>query len=486
MIVRRRRVALVLAIVVGALALASCHRRELGGTLERVRSSGEITWGADLQGGEPYLWLDDSGKLVGFEVEIMDAVARRLGARARMKHYNWVNLVPLLRRGDFDVVCNGLEAVPARNAGILISRPYFVYAETLAVRTGAPYRTLADLRGKRVATLDQTYALELLRGAGVEVALYEDNQVIYDDLALGRVEAVLLDNVIADRYGCDHAGVTCLPDDVARGAYVIGIRRQDPELKAAIDGALDAMVADGELERIVRKAGLWDHRQTEPPPAIADGPPPPPRTFGAVQLRRFAAAALVTLGLSIGAFALAVPIGMLLAIGRVYGGRVVGALARVYIELFRGTPVLLQLYVIYFGLGPYYAIGPVTAAVLTLGLNYGAYEAEVYRGAILGIPRGQAEAARARAVAVPEPPPRDRAAGAAARAAADDQRLRVAAEGQLARRRDRGDRADQADDDLRRRAAGLAGAGARVRGDVPRAQRPAVGAGPSTREEARA
>jgi len=397
---RRRRLGLVLAIVLGslvlgALMLASCHRRELGGTLERVRASGELTWGADLQGGEPYLWLDDSGRLVGFEVEIMDAVARRLGAKARMKHYNWVNLVPLLRRGDFDVVCNGLEAVPARNAGVLISKPYFVYAETLAVRTGAPYRTLADLRGKRVATLDQTYALELLRGAGVEVALYEDNQVIYDDLALGRVEAVLLDNVIADRYGCDHDGVTCLPDDVARGAYVIGIRRQDPELKAVIDGALDAMVADGELERIVRKAGLWDHRQTEAPPVIADGPARPRRTFGAVQLRRFASAAVVTLGLSVGAFLLAVPIGMLLAIGRIYGGRVVGAAARVYIELFRGTPVLLQLYVIYFGLGPYYAIGPVTAAVLTLGLNYGAYEAEVYRGAILGLPRGQAEAARA-------------------------------------------------------------------------------------------
>jgi ABC-type polar amino acid transport system ATPase subunit len=69
--------------------------------------------------------------------------------------------------------------------------------------------------------------------------------------------------------------------------------------------------------------------------------------------------------------------------------------ARVYIELFRGTPVLLQLYVIYFGLGPYYALGPVTAAIVTLGLNYAAYEAEVYRGALLAIPRGQAEAAKA-------------------------------------------------------------------------------------------
>lgn len=390
-----RRLLTWLALVALAVTVGSCHRRELGGTLAKIHARGEITWGADLQGGEPYLWLDDSGTLVGFEVDVMAAVARRLGVKPRMTHYNWVNLVPLLKRGDFDVVCNGLEATPDRAASILLSRPYFVYAETLAVRAGAPYRTLADLKGKKVATLDQTYALDLLKQAGFEPALYDDNQVIYDDLALGRVDAVLLDNVIADRYGCTHAGVTCLPEDVARGAYVIGIRKQDPELKAAIDDALAGMQRDGELEQILRKARLWDHRQTEPVPDTAGGPPPPRRHFGMVQLRRFVGASLVTLGLSIAAFALAVPLGLLLAIARVYGGRWLGGLARVYIELWRGTPVLLQLYLIYFGLGPYYAIGPVTAAVLTLGLNYGAYEAEVYRGAILAIPRGQAEAAKA-------------------------------------------------------------------------------------------
>jgi polar amino acid transport system substrate-binding protein len=90
-----------------------------------------------------------------------------------------------------------------------------------------------------------------------------------------------------------------------------------------------------------------------------------------------------------------VPLGLLLAIARVYGGAISGGLARVYIELFRGTPVLLQLYVLYFGLGPYYSLGPIEAAVIGLGLNYAAYEAEVYRGALLAIPRGQTEAAKA-------------------------------------------------------------------------------------------
>jgi polar amino acid transport system substrate-binding protein len=153
------------------------------------------------------------------------------------------------------------------------------------------------------------------------------------------------------------------------------------------------MRADGELQRILEKDKLWDTRQTEAPPAVADVTFV--RKLDSAMVWQFVWAALVTLKLSVLAFLLAVPIGVVLAVARVYGGPVSGTLARIYIELFRGTPVLLQLFVLYYGLAPYYSLAPVTAAVLGLGLNYGAYEAEVYRGALLAIPRGQTEAAKA-------------------------------------------------------------------------------------------
>jgi polar amino acid transport system substrate-binding protein len=367
-----------------------------GGALARIRQRGEITWGADLQGGEPYLFEDpaDPKRIVGFEVEIMDAIARRLGVQHRVVQYNWSNLIPSLERGDFDIAMNGIEATAERSARVLLSRPYFIYAETLAVRRGSRYRSLDDLRGKRVATLNQTVAYDLLRARPVELVLYEGSQEPYLDLARGRVEAVLLDNIIADRYGCPMAGIECLPGDVARGTYVIAVRKSDPELAAALDRALAEVSAAGELERILRKWKLWDARQTEPPPPLPAAAAAP-RTLGAGQVRLFFEAALVTLGISIGAFLIAVPLALVLATCRVYGGRVPGALARLYIEVFRGTPVLLQLFVLYYGLAPYWSMGPLTAAIAGLGLNYAAYEAEVYRGALTGIPRGQSEAARA-------------------------------------------------------------------------------------------
>jgi polar amino acid transport system substrate-binding protein len=153
------------------------------------------------------------------------------------------------------------------------------------------------------------------------------------------------------------------------------------------------MRADGELERILRKARLWDTRQTDAAPS--EGHINLARTIDGELVLQFLAAAWVTLELSVLAFLLAVPIGVALAIARVYGAAPIAGAARLYIELFRGTPVLLQLFVLYYGLAGVVNLGPIEAAVLGLGLNYGAYEAEVYRGALLAIPRGQSEASRA-------------------------------------------------------------------------------------------
>lgn len=386
--------ALVIAMLVGCGSDAAEH----GGTLAAIRQRGEITWGADVQGGEPYVYEDPShpDRVIGFEVDIMDAIARRLGVRARMIQYSWSNLVPSLERGDFDVITNGLEATAERRHRILLSDPYFVYAETLTVRTDSAVRSVFDLAGLRVGTLNQTYAYDILRMLYGEASkVYEGNEEPYKDLELGRTDAVLLDNIIADRYGCtaQHPTLKCLPYDVARGSYVIGVRKADPELKQAIDAALAAMRADGELERILRKANLWDARQVEAPPS--EGQAIRSRSLDGEMLLQFLAASWVTLKLTVLAFLLAVPFGVVLAVVRVYGSPLASGAARLYIELFRGTPVLLQLFVLYYGVASVVSLGPVEAAVLGLGLNYGAYEAEVYRGALLAIPRGQSEASRA-------------------------------------------------------------------------------------------
>lgn len=389
--------ALVLA---AATTLPSSAGGSADDTLDLVKRRGELTVGADVQGGEPYVFEDpkDPTRLVGFEVDIADVLGRRLGAKARFVQADWSNLVPALERGDFDVAMNGIEDTPARRSRILVSEPYFVFGETLAVRRGSPARSLDALRGQSIGTLNQSYAYDLLRARGFDPALYEGVSEPYTDLALGRTGGVLLDHIIASRYGCQKAQIECLPGDVARGTYVIGIRKSDARLKSAIDDALSAMIRNGELHSILDKWSLWDDRQNElghaTTPTVS-APPEAPRRLGAAEIRLFLEGAAVTIGLSIAAFALALPVGLGLALARLERRGPLRWAASAYIELFRGTPLLLQLYVLYFALAPVVKLGAVTAAVLGLAMNYAAYEAEIHRGALLAIPKGQSEAARA-------------------------------------------------------------------------------------------
>jgi len=364
-------------------------------TLADVRRRGELRWGGDVQGGEPYAFEDPANPshVIGFEVDIVDALARRLGVNARFTHCTWSNLVPSLERGDFDMIANGLEDTPVRRDTLRLSRPYFVYAETLAVRRGSPYRSLDALAGKRVGTLNQTFAHDLLRSRPVETVLYEGGAEPYLDLAAGRVDAVLLDNLVADRFGCTNPAIECLPGDVARGAYVVGLRRGDDALQAALDRALDDMKADGELQRILEKWHLWDQRQGEPIPLATAAAAKSPHVDRA-QLVLFCKGAWVTLYLSAVSFLLATLLGVVLAVIRMRG-RIGSYFATAYVELLRGTPLLLQLYLIYYGLAPIWKFDAMSAAILGLGLNYAAYESEVYRAALSSLSKGQSEASHA-------------------------------------------------------------------------------------------
>lgn len=384
--------------------------------LDVVKARGELRWGGDLQGGEPYVFEDEKtpDKIQGFEVEIADALARELGVRPRFMQNDWSNLVPALERGDFDVILNGLEETPERAERLRLSTPYYTYGETLAVRKGARYRSLADLAGKRVGTLNQTVAHDLLKASSAEAVLYEGQQEPYMDLAKGRTEAVLLDHVIADRYGCVLPELACLPTDIARGHYVLGIGKNAPALHRAVDTALAKLRASGELKAILTRWKLWDARQVDEaraasatasaaapasPPAPTSGAKtnataPATRHFAKGHMVLFLESALVTLLVSLLSFALASPLGIALATARLYGSKPLQWFAAAYVELFRGTPLLLQLYVLYFGLADVIRLDPFTAAMLGLALNYAAYEAEVYRGALSSVPIGQTEAAR--------------------------------------------------------------------------------------------
>ena len=369
-----------------------------------------LRWGGDAEGGAPFVEADpsDPTKLVGFDVEIAELIARQLGRTPQFLQVQFASLDQSARRGDFDIGLSGIEDIPARRQTLAASIPYYEFREVMTVRAADRnrFRTLDDLRGRRVATLGGTMAYDLLLAAerthGLTTVSYDDDVHPYSDLLLGRVDAVVLDNVLADRSMRRNTGLVTHPDALATGHYIIITAPENTQLRDRIDAILRTAMKDGTLERIFRKWNCWNDDQPGLYARMLSSTIGTPGTFGTpgtttepcTYLPSLLRSAGVTIVLSCAAMALAIALGMLIAIGRVYGDPVSRLVLTIYVEVMRGTPVLLQLFVIYYGLASVVRLPAFIAALLGLGLNYAAYESEIYRSALESVPRGQLEAAR--------------------------------------------------------------------------------------------
>jgi len=382
-------------------------------------------WAGDAEGGAPFVEADPShpDAVVGFDVEVAGLLARGLGRTPQFVQITFSSIDQSIGRGDADIGLSGVEDTLTRRAGFSLTIPYYQFREVLSVRSAdtARFRTLADLRGHRVGTLSGTIAYDILLRAervhGIEPVSYEDDVHPYSDLVLGRVDAVLLDHVLAERRLRSLGGFTIQPEAVAVGHYVGSLAPAEARLRDACNDLLRAAMRDGTLERIFRKWGVWNDDQATlyarllagesvAPVTILDGAPG--MTLDAVAsvaamsrseataryLPPLLRASTITLALSCLSMALAVAIGIAIATGRVYGGRSLRGALVAYVELMRGTPILLQLFVLYYGIAEAVRLPAFAAALAGLALNYAAYESEIYRAALEAISPGQLEAAR--------------------------------------------------------------------------------------------
>ena len=229
-------------LVVCCVLIAGCGADRSSGALDRIAARGELTWGADEQGGEPYVFEDASrgGALVGFEVDLAETLARALGVRARFVQNDWTTLIPSLERGTFDIALNGIEVTPALAARVAFSRPYYRFTERLVARRGdTRVRDLASIAKLRVGTLAGSLSWQLAREAGADAVPYEGVDEPFVDLAHERIDAVLLDDIIVARYATRYPSLVVVAD-LAEGSYAIAMRPQDADLRRAIDRALAA------------------------------------------------------------------------------------------------------------------------------------------------------------------------------------------------------------------------------------------------------
>ncbi len=384
-------------------------------TLSVIKARGYFIWGGDQEGGGPFMWPDEAAPrgLAGVEAELAELVAEELSRATgtpivpRFFQGQWDTLPSILNTGRIDLVMNGFEWTPDRVAVADSTIPYYVYELQLIVPEGSPITSWDQLHGaprKQIGVLGgssaETYIRAHFTASEVQPVLYDGNVNAMSDTAAGKLDATVQDLPIATFYHKDFPRLRFVDKPVEPGRYVMLVRKGDDGLREALDAAIISLRNRGALRLLYERYDMWNAAQENP--TLLQLPKLETASSDASRFKAFfdkhgtllLMAAGTTVLLSVTAMPLAIVIGILLAVTRLYGPRILAVPATIYVEVIRGTPLMLQLFVIFFLLPSVGVnISAFPAAILGLAINYSAYEAEIYRAGLQAVPVGQMEAA---------------------------------------------------------------------------------------------
>ena len=373
----------------------------------------------------PYGYKNDDGEYVGFDLDLAQEVCDRNGWILKKQPIEWNSKDMELNSGSISCIWNGFT-MNGREDAYTWTTPYVDNSQVVVVRKDSGITQLSDLSGKVVAVQADSSALAALTGEDASeenLALaetFKDLQQVGDynsafmNLESGAVNAICMDIGVAN-YEIASRGdkFVMLEDRLSSEEYGIGFKLGNTELRDKVQATLLDMLADGTFEEIAEKWGLEESICLSPDDQVQDGNVAATATdststgkkntsfwdkFCSItkQLAEGLLASLVIFFLTL---LFSLPLGLLVAAGRMCKIAPIRWLVKFYISIARGTPLMLQLLVVFYG--PYYLFGATLttsyrfqAVIIGFALNYAAYFAEIYRSGIQAVPQGQHEAAK--------------------------------------------------------------------------------------------
>jgi His/Glu/Gln/Arg/opine family amino acid ABC transporter permease subunit len=360
--------------------------------LERIRATGRIRVGIDAT--YPPFGIAEGGEFSGFDVDIARAIARELGVEAALVNASFDGVFPALQNGSFDVVISAVTITPERSATLLFSDPYITAGQQIAVRDDSAISGSDDLAGRTVGVqINTTAQFTMETRPGVIIAKYNTIDLALLDLQNGRVDAVASDGPVL-RYMIRRSfpALKTVGGEYTDENFGIVLARTSDDLRRAINAALWRLQDSGEYGNIYAK---WFGASADSGVAQVSS-----RAFDTTIIARtwsfFVRGVWMTAVMAVSSLVLGLPFGLCLALARVQGKPLLSTPAAIYVEVMRGTPLLVQILFVYFVLPSVGVNLPAyTSGILALTLNASAYISEVIRAGILSIDAGQMEAARA-------------------------------------------------------------------------------------------
>ena len=339
----------------------------------------------------PFEFRQD-GELTGIDMDILQQIADDQGFKVEVRSLGFSAALAALSSNQVDGVIAGMSITDERKEIYDFSEPYFESGVQMAVaKNKDDVKTYEDLKGKTVVAKTgsegETYAKSIAKKYGFTVKSLDQSATMYESVKSGSAVAVFDDYPVL-AYGIAQGnGLKTVTDKVPGGSYGFAVNKgENTALLAAFNDGLAELKANGEYQKILDKY-------------LSDPSASTPDNFFDLVAKSFPAlmsGLWHTLLVTAISFAIAMVLGLFFGFLKLSGNIVLRGIASTFVNIFRGTPLLLWAFMFYFGLPQLtgWEVSVWTAGVLTLSLNAGAYVAEIVRGGIQSVDPGQLEASR--------------------------------------------------------------------------------------------
>ncbi|WP_226002885.1 ABC transporter substrate-binding protein/permease [Paenibacillus sp. BJ-4] len=385
-----RFTALVMTAVI--LLLAGLPMLTAYGTEAKPQQKLVLGMSADFPPYEFHKVINGKDTIVGFDVDIAKEIAKDLGAELVIEDMSFDSLLPALQSGRVDLVLSGMTPTDERRKSIDFSDVYYHSKQVIMVRPEDKdkYQTMAALKGEKLGAQKGSIQEEIAQKVpNATVTSLDKISDLVLQLRTQRINAVVIEDTVAKGYTLD--GTVTLAKAVPgdEGAETaVGIRKGNTELLASVNKTLARLKADGSIDKFSTEASVLSADRQVSSNNIFD-------IFW--KYRSFYVTGIgYTLLLSALGVLFGFIIGLMISLLRMSGVRIIEWLGTTYVEVLRGTPMLVQLMIIHYGVALTLGVNftPLQSGILTLSLNSSAYLAEIFRAGIQGVDRGQMEAAR--------------------------------------------------------------------------------------------
>ncbi len=351
----------------------------------------------------PFSFYDKDGELCGFDVDVSKAVANDLNRRLEIITTEWDGILAGLLAGKFDAIIGSMAITQERSKKVTFSLPYYESGAQVFIHRNNVNRItgIKDLEGKKVGVvLGETYEHYLRNNhPEISVVAYKSTVDIFQDMKNDRLSGFLSDRLVG-MYQIKSAAMPFVPagELLYKEQMGIPVKKGKIEIVNAINASLHRLQSNGTLGSIHEKwFGAID---TKAPVEPQEGKIPTTTSSSALEsatvVSKLIQGFAVTVGIALISlllgFGLAIPAGLVLHAEPKGWYHIIRAIT----DFIRGTPVLIQLFFVYFGAPQIgISISPITSAVITLTVNSSAYMSEVIRSGLMAVDRGQALATKA-------------------------------------------------------------------------------------------